>query len=286
MNADREDWIKSYFEELQVTISAADYVQVDPLWRHNHHLNTNNCFYFIQDGEGEIQVGNEIINPSPGQLVFLPDGETISYRTSMIRPFRKYYCHFHATANFLSLFQLIHLPKCMTLLNLEERNGLEKRFTDLIAAVHQDNPIGKIRVKSIMYEMICFLLERQGSYPELPLSPSIMKWNAVLKYMEQHLYDQTTIERIAAVFNYNPKYLARSFKSSFGVSPHRYMDTLRLKQARKLLLSTQSSLSEIADAIGMDRSQFSKWFKKYSDVSPHQFRSTKMMGRSLVGKDR
>lgn len=52
-----------------------------------------------------------------------------------------------------------------------------------------------------------------------------------------------------------------------------YLTMLRMQQAKKLLLTTDDSVSSIAIAVGYDDyRQFSKMFKVYTGVTPVQCR--------------
>ncbi|MBL8027106.1 MAG: helix-turn-helix transcriptional regulator [Fibrobacteres bacterium] len=63
------------------------------------------------------------------------------------------------------------------------------------------------------------------------------------------------------------------FKSTLGVSPHRYFADLRLKQAAIQLMTTELSVDAIGLAHGYDDPfHFSRNFKKWSGLSPTAYR--------------
>jgi YesN/AraC family two-component response regulator len=64
------------------------------------------------------------------------------------------------------------------------------------------------------------------------------------------------------------------FKDQTGESPINYLINLRLEKAKNLLVSTESPIKSIAQAVGYkDAYYFSKLFKKYCGHSPCKFRA-------------
>jgi AraC-like DNA-binding protein len=64
------------------------------------------------------------------------------------------------------------------------------------------------------------------------------------------------------------------FKKEVGISPIAYRNQQRMLAAKKLLAS-QSSIAEIAEALGYsDSFSFSKQFKRHWGYSPNAFRKT------------
>lgn len=68
-------------------------------------------------------------------------------------------------------------------------------------------------------------------------------------------------------------YLLHQFKRSMGVTVTDYKNELKLKYAKSLLLETQESVTDIAQKSGFGSSSyFSKIFRKYTGVSPSEYR--------------
>ncbi|HOO26911.1 MAG TPA: response regulator [Lachnospiraceae bacterium] len=92
-----------------------------------------------------------------------------------------------------------------------------------------------------------------------------------------HEFYQTgiTLEEISNKLNITPEYLGTQFKKEIGVSFSGYIREYRLNKAKKLLLSTQLKLYEIAEAVGYtDPKYFSRQFKEYVGQSPGDYQKT------------
>lgn len=80
-------------------------------------------------------------------------------------------------------------------------------------------------------------------------------------------------ENIASYVHFNPDYLTRVFKKETGLSLSRYIQQEQIDTAKKLLVNTNKSVSEIALDCGYANfSYFSTIFKKTTDLSPVDFR--------------
>ena len=63
------------------------------------------------------------------------------------------------------------------------------------------------------------------------------------------------------------------FKKSTGSSFKEYLNMVRIEESKRLLSNTDFSIIDIAIAVGFeDQSYFSKVFKKFTGLTPKQFR--------------
>jgi transcriptional regulator GlxA family with amidase domain len=92
--------------------------------------------------------------------------------------------------------------------------------------------------------------------------------NAVLlraiEMMESHVEDPVTLTRISEGAGISVRHLERLFARSFGVSPSKYYMSLRLREARGLLIQTEIPLAEVALRCGFHNS--SHFARRYRDV--------------------
>lgn len=96
----------------------------------------------------------------------------------------------------------------------------------------------------------------------------------VLDFVRANYNQPLTNARIAEHFVYHPNYINRVFRASMGQSLHQYIIHYRLKVAKTLLTSTDSSIDEIARSMGFESpSYFSKYFKEYFGEPPLSFRA-------------
>jgi YesN/AraC family two-component response regulator len=137
-----------------------------------------------------------------------------------------------------------------------------------------------LRIKSILLEIISEYIEQSSEQVHLAAATSTSKINSVLSYIESHLSEQMTVDELAKLVHFHPNYFMHYFKSMMGLSPIVYINKKRLDKARRLLTTTEQSVSAIADEIGMELYYFSRIFKKQASMSPTEYR--KASGKTYV----
>jgi YesN/AraC family two-component response regulator len=70
------------------------------------------------------------------------------------------------------------------------------------------------------------------------------------------------------------QYLTRVFKAGLSMSPVKYVNKLRVEEAKKLIRTTNDNLSSIAFQVGFENIYyFSRIFKQYEGISPLHYRN-------------
>jgi AraC-like DNA-binding protein len=90
-------------------------------------------------------------------------------------------------------------------------------------------------------------------------------------YMEENFEKIITLDELLSMTNWSKSYLLRSFTKQIGVSPYRYLQTIRLGKAKKFLEHGISPL-EVSDLAGFsDQSHFTHFFKEFIGLTPKQY---------------
>ena len=92
-------------------------------------------------------------------------------------------------------------------------------------------------------------------------------------YISEHFNTALALEDVAEQVHLHPSYFSSLFKQSTGSSFKEYLNMVRIEESKRLLANTDFSIIDIAVAVGFeDQSYFSKVFKKYTGLTPKQFR--------------
>ena len=109
---------------------------------------------------------------------------------------------------------------------------------------------------------------------EAPQSPGEERTiTALTRYLQAHLADDVSLGVLAEHFHLSPQYISQLFKSEIGVNFLAYLTGIRMEQAKKLLVTTDRPISDVADLTGYgDYRVFTKVFKKAEGITPTQYR--------------
>lgn len=103
----------------------------------------------------------------------------------------------------------------------------------------------------------------------------------VKKYIQEHFREDIDRDTIAATAYITPNYLSKRFRTELGMNLREYINQLRVEEAKRLLLSTNDAVSEIAGKVGYANiSYFSTVFRKQCGMSPIDWREKMTNGGS------
>ena len=128
---------------------------------------------------------------------------------------------------------------------------------------------GRIEKRSAILEMITLI--RRADIAEGKSIPIVERAKELL---EGSITEDVTVAEIADKLNISVHYLCHIFKSETGMTPIDYRNSLKISKAKKLLVSTDDKISDIALECGFgSASYFSKLFSKCEGITPIEFRS-------------
>ena len=156
------------------------------------------------------------------------------------------------------------------------RKALHLKITDYILKPVNYEEFGSCidNLKISMYE------NKTSSKPE-PEKQEERVISSITRYMQEHLSEEISLSVLADEFHLNPQYISQLFKNEIGVGFLSYLTNIRIENAKKLLLSTALSVTEISSYSGYgDYRVFTKAFKKTEGITPSQFR------REFLGREK
>ncbi len=234
----------------------------EPLHRHDYYE-----LVYIYDGESVHVVNNISYKANAGTLLLLTPNDTHSF----ISPHE------------VSLINVCFLPK----------NGVSDskymRFANPTA--HLDSQ-GTVEMETLLYlaeqelnmkdsssdsiidhclEWMLLLFKRSNTDPSHP-DPV---WSRLLTELADN-YSTMTLNRAAEIVGVSTSHFCRIFSRDFSMTFHTYLRTIKIRQAKHMLLTTDYSVSEIAEVVGYTHNpcRFYSNFKNIVGMTPHAFRNS------------
>lgn len=114
-------------------------------------------------------------------------------------------------------------------------------------------------------------LERDEEYA-FTQSFTAQHYKRVLDYIVDNFGQTIMLEDLAGQASLSTYHFSRLFKQTIGQSPHQFVMTYRIEQAKKML-ATPTSMIDIALRCGFaDQAHFSRVFKKFEGQTPKAWR--------------
>ena len=91
---------------------------------------------------------------------------------------------------------------------------------------------------------------------------------------------------LASQVNLSQSYISRLFKLKYNISVAQYINSVRIKKAKELILLGNDSIKAISIKVGFSGdSQFIRAYKRIEGVTPGNFRSANSMAQSSGGNE-
>lgn len=146
---------------------------------------------------------------------------------------------------------------------------IEQEMAQIISGLRTAS-MSEVDCSQRIYRILCSLLFPQPQAGGHSDNSAITK---AVQYINAHLFESLSVERVAHAVNLSPSHFSRLFRSTTGFSPHEYIMLHRIDEAKALLQSTNLSVKEIAFRVGYHSEvNFITAFTDKTGTSPTQFR--------------
>jgi len=134
-------------------------------------------------------------------------------------------------------------------------------------AAEQDLP-GRVR-SQLAFALLCELADADSAAPALP--PLVQ---AAIEDIRANYAGLYGVEELSERLGVSKSHLVRTFTAAVGVPPGRYLTTVRVEAAKRLLLHREYTLDVIASLCGFSGANYlCRVFKKETGQSPAQWRA-------------
>ena len=265
-----EDFLMGLLSELYFNVSYAGYYVCKKTFRICRRDNISFLLMLTVSGEGELSYQGKQYHLIPNSVMLIDT-----------RIFHEYYALTEGWS-----FKFIHFQGGMSEkyhAYIDNRLGpffsvtrelgyeIEKYLDSILKETEKKADIDYPVVSSQIYSILALLLSQKNAavnadQPKLPLQ-------LALEYLINHYHEKITTHDIASAAHLSRSYLYDLFTKTYGIGPHEYLTMFRLSQAKRLLINTEKSITEIAEETGFrDVYMFSRVFKNKVGMTPSAFR--------------
>jgi AraC family transcriptional regulator len=158
-----------------------------------------------------------------------------------------------------------------------EHDGLARGLAELCREAESPDNIFELLAEGWSIQALAHMarISRKEGRPKPATQGGFSGHSAKLldEYIRARLSEEITLQSLAVLVGLSKRHFQRAFQDSFQTTPHRYILSLRIEEAKKHLGHSDESITEIALSAGFGQVEhFSTTFKKITGFTPSQFR--------------
>lgn len=271
---------RELFATAELKLFKFDIHRVTKINIRNRTLTSFYMMTYVKEGTAKLRVGDEVKVIPPGSVILIPPGVEHDQYKDTGEETEFLWWHFtYMLEQVVDVLKFLQLPY---LYPLEDTDKFEAVFGELMASASAGNGlIAPIVQKAKALELLYILLENglrhHTAAIERKWSPALV---GVLIEMIQHPEKPVSLGQLSAKLHLNATYISNRFKELYGESPIALHKKIVVERVKSLLRQTDMSIREIADTMGYaELSNFTRLFKKYTGVSPQQYRALEAASR-------
>ena len=227
--------------------------------------------YYVVEGEAMFTYPDGEFPARPGDLVIIP--ARISFECSSQEGVKYHWLTLQGVWP-----AIFGNPPTLSRLSLGEDASLKDKFVDLREMLILQKPGYALRAEGAFYDLMARVEEISGWFSEVPNSSVSMYpdpvRNAII-YIEENFTAPFDATKMAGAAGVSKSHLRALFEKWLGESPKQFHTRCRIREAKHLLREQQLTVYEAALRVGFtDRSHFSRVFKQFTGVSPHEYGMT------------
>jgi len=277
-------------EPLYVDIRQQSYLWSPFHEKTSFHSHPELELHFVVEGFGKRIIGKKIEPFQSGDMVFIGSNvphvwlsdpvffeENTSFRSKVIVTYfnsKTFLQLFNSVKEFEDIREMIRQSSRGIHIYGETRNKIAEKLETL------NTKQGFEKIECILQIMNliavsgekCFIEDVEDKKYENASEDRLID---VLKFVKEHLHEQIFLRQVAEVACMTEKSFCRFFRKRTNKSFFRFLNELRISQARQYLLQTDKSVADIAYHCGFTTSShFCSVFREYTGKTPKQFKAT------------
>ncbi len=161
-------------------------------------------------------------------------------------------------------------------LSLSARAFVDELFSKMLGEYRTMNNEYFLAMQAYVLELLIFLSRNSKQSPSASFehpSPIHEKVSDIAAYINQHYAQALSLNFLAGHFYISPNYLCKVFKEVTDFTLIEYINNVRVKEAKRLLLESREKVVDIAEKVGFGSiTNFGRVFKEVTGHPPLYYR--------------
>ena len=247
---------------------------------------------YLESGEAVAMADDNPIHMFPGDVVFHKPGEAHYVYSKNNTTAKFFFMSFHSASKAMSIFEGLKVSldseqkKLIYKMYDEARNIFVSNTTrfDADAFIAREllaePPLGAQQLFKLYLETFLLTVGRVAEKNkevityETKEELELLIFRKMVEQISDAVYSNLTIDDLCKSLNYSRTYLSVLFKKRSGVSVMQYYNSLKIKEAKRLIKECKHSVFAISEILKFNNQYyFSRVFKKIEGVSPTEYKN-------------
>ena len=224
---------------------------------------------YILKGTCFVTVGSHTMQAMTGQLIFLDCYAPHAYGTDS--GFEALWIHFDGPM--ARIFYVTIVSEKGSLLYPAHPDAIHRSLYHIYDTFRSRAPIAEDQISGTITNILSDLLSSEKT--QQVSGKTQIGISEAISHINKYFYKSITLQELADIAALSPYYFSRVFARETGMTPHKYLISTRMANAKFLLKTSLMSVKEIAIRSGFsDESGFCTAFKKQEGMTPKEYRSS------------
>ncbi len=232
-----------------------------------------------------IHIGRTTYTLQEGDILIIPPGELHELEAPSWGVRRILLIDFSLISNLKGLANILPVLNQPRLITPDTAPDIHSRMAELFGQISEEyrssNTLREAAIYALIIQMFVVTgrscLNTENLFPDVKLNKQkeyIEKFNLIFDYINHHYSDTVTLETVADVAGFSKFHFSRLFKQYTNMSFYDYLNQRRVKEAEKLLLDPDLSITEVAMRSGFSSiATFNRVFKGFKECTPTEFKN-------------
>jgi YesN/AraC family two-component response regulator len=249
----------------------------------SNHFHSSYELYYLLSGERQFFINDRTIIAKEGDLVLIKPNILHKTSNAVLPNHERIIINF--TEKFLLTSKEAMLESFNPLFNNEytiisfsptDRIEIEKHLTHIIKETTKKDTAFEIYLSTLLVQLLiycCRFIKENNSTTLHYLSPIHERISEVVRYINKNYNKELSLQLLSDNFYISPYYLSRAFKEATGFTFIEYLNSLRVKEAIKLLQESNLKVNIIVQKVGFGSvTHFGRVFKEVTGRPPLYYR--------------
>lgn len=251
---------------------------LDRGWSDSDTKRTKSELWLVTGGNAYLNIGDKKYRIKKGDMCLLPDVLPREHGCDITQDFKVRVIQFSCKTATGSLFEYIGCEDWAVHTETDDFKKISDIF--IKSETHSLQGLPFERLLQLDRDLNILLCEFFSRTKITALQKN--DWlEDTLQYITDCYGESLSLDLLAKRVAMHPKHFARRFRESVGITPTKYIATVRFEKARQMLFE-DVPLQQISDSIGMSSiQQFFRFFKSQSGTSPREYQKKNKKGEML-----